>query len=80
MVLSGNHHFSLPELSLNLIIMSYREIRLNYDMKKDKLVEISGGKLVVDDVSTASAAIIKAKIYDILSKRNLTTVGLAYLS
>ncbi len=29
-------------------------------MKKDKLVEISGGKLVVADVSTASAAIIKA--------------------
>ncbi len=29
-------------------------------MKKDKLFEISGGKVVVADVSTASAAIIKA--------------------
>ncbi len=28
-------------------------------MKKDKLVEISGGKLVVVDVSTAPAAINK---------------------
>ncbi len=28
-------------------------------MKKDKLVELSGGKLVVADVLTASAAIIK---------------------
>ncbi len=28
--------------------------------KKDKLVESSGGKLVVADVSTASATIIKA--------------------
>ncbi len=34
--------------------------RLKLDLKKDKLVEISGGKLVVADVSTASAAIIKA--------------------
>ncbi len=29
-------------------------------MRKDKLVEISGGKCVAADVSTASAAIIKA--------------------
>ncbi len=29
-------------------------------MRKDKLVEISGGKCVVADVSTAAAAIIKA--------------------
>ncbi len=29
-------------------------------MKKDKLVEISRGKCVAADVSTASAAIIKA--------------------
>ncbi len=29
-------------------------------MEKDKQVEISGGKLVVADVSKASAAIIKA--------------------
>ncbi len=29
-------------------------------MRKDKLVEISGGKYVAADVSTAAAAIIKA--------------------
>ncbi len=29
-------------------------------MRKDKLAEISGGKCVAADVSTASAAIIKA--------------------
>ncbi len=29
-------------------------------MRKDKLVEISGGKCVAADVSTAAAAIIKA--------------------
>ncbi len=31
-----------------------------FDLKKYKLVEISGGKLVAADVSTASAAITKA--------------------
>ncbi len=31
-----------------------------YSMKKEKLVEFFGGKLVIADVSMASAAIIKA--------------------
>ncbi len=30
------------------------------ELRKDKLVEIAGGKCVVADVSTAAAAIIKA--------------------
>ncbi len=33
---------------------------LTWKMRKDKLVEISGGKCVAADVSTAAAAIIKA--------------------
>ncbi len=49
----------------------YRELISEFDivrkilpqcelMRKDKLAEISGGKCVAADVSTASAAIIKA--------------------
>ncbi len=44
-------------------------------MREDKLVEISGGKCVAADVSTAAAAIIKANIY-VSSMSQFTIIGI----
>ncbi len=43
-----------------------------YHFTKDKLVEISGGHLIVADVSTASAAIIKANDAEAIEKSATT--------
>ncbi len=43
------------------VLVTVRKIRPPGElMRKDKLVEISGGKCIAADVSTAAAAIIKA--------------------
>ncbi len=44
------------------VLTAVLRIVLFISVRKDKLVEISGGKCVAADVSTAAAATIKAKI------------------
>ncbi len=61
-------HAFFNEFYVNYVCDIVRNIRpLGGLIKKDKLVEFSGGKLVVADVSTASAAIIKAWLIIIMA-------------
>ncbi len=56
------HNIVLRNKAITYLFYIVRSSRPSGEfMRKDKLIEISGGKCVAAAVSTASAAIIKAK-------------------